>query len=337
MRLRAGLVAEAFAVLRRLGVLYGPCAALALAAALLLVLLVGQTWAAQSKAEAEGMALSGSRVYVKDNAAASGTDPVLVGAGDIARCSSSGDEATARLLDGIAGTVYTTGDNAYGSGTPTEFADCYHPSWGRHKARTRPTPGNHEYNTSSASGYFDYFGVAAGARSEGYYAYDLGRWRVYALNSMCEEVGGCGSTSPMLTWLKKDLAANPKACTLAYFHHPLFSSGVHGNQAKMRPTWRALYAANAEVVLNGHDHSYERFAPQRPDGTRDGKRGIREFVVGTGGGSHYAFGTIKANSQARNATTYGVLKLTLHPDSYDWQFVPEAGKSFTDSGTTGCH
>ncbi len=267
----------------------------------------------------------------------SGTDPVLVGAGDIARCSSSGAEATARLLDSIPGTVFTTGDNAYESGTATEFRNCYEPTWGRHKARTRPTPGNHEYNTAGASGYFGYFGAAAGDPSKGYYAYDLGEWRVYALNSMCEEVGGCGSTSPMLTWLKNDLAANPSDCTLAYFHHPLFSSGEHGNATKVRPIWNALYAADADVVLNGHDHDYERFAPQRPDGTLDASRGIREFVVGTGGASHYAFGTIEPNSQARNATTDGVLKLTLRPGSYEWRFVPEAGKTFADSGTTACH
>jgi calcineurin-like phosphoesterase family protein len=276
--------------------------------------------------------------YAKDNAAATdGTDPVLVGAGDIARCSSPGAEATARLLDSIPGTVFTTGDNAYESGTTAEFADCYEPTWGRHKARTRPSPGNHEYKTPGASGYFGYFGTAAGDPSKGYYSYDLGQWRVYALNSMCEEVGGCGAASPMVTWLENDLAANPADCTLAYFHHPLFSSGEHGNQTKMGPTWDALYAANADVVVNGHDHHYERFAPQRPDGTRDRERGIREFVAGMGGGSHYPLGTVEPNSQVRNTDTYGVLKLTLHPTSYDWRFVPEAGKTFADSGTRGCH
>ena len=265
------------------------------------------------------------------------SDPVLVGAGDIASCSRSGDEATAKLLDSISGTVFTTGDNAYLSGTPSEFSNCYAPSWGRHKARTRPTVGNHEYRVSGASGYFGYFGSAAGDPNKGYYSYDLGEWHVVALNSMCEKVGGCGSSSPMGAWLRQDLEAHPDKCTLAYFHHPLFSSGEHGNQTKMRPIWNALYAANADVVLNGHDHSYERFAPQRPDGTRDDGRGIREFVVGTGGGSHYAFGTVKPNSQVRNANTFGVLKLTLHPGSYGWKFVPVAGKTFTDSGTTDCH
>lgn len=266
-----------------------------------------------------------------------GADPVLVGAGDIARCSSPGAEATAKLLDGIPGTVYTTGDNAYESGTASEFANCYDPTWGRHKARTKPSPGNHEYYTPRASGYFGYFGAAAGDPSKGYYSYDLGEWHVVSLNSMCEDVGGCGATSPMVTWLKKDLAANPKSCTLAYFHHPLFSSGEHGNNAKMRPTWDALYAARADVVLNGHDHDYERFAPQSPGGEADAARGIREFVVGTGGGSHYGIANVQPNSEAHNTDTYGVLKLTLHPDGYDWQFVPQAGETFTDSGTAGCH
>jgi hypothetical protein len=262
---------------------------------------------------------------------------VMVGAGDIARCTGSGDEATARLLDGISGTVFTVGDNAYHSGTATEFNNCYGPSWGRHKTRTKPAPGNHEYLTAGASGYFGYFGAAAGDPSKGYYSYNRGDWRIYALNSMCQTVGGCGARSPMLTWLKNDLAANPRKCTLAYFHHPLFSSGPHDNQTKMRATWEALYAANAEVVVSGHDHGYERFIPQRPDGTYAPSTGIRQFVVGTGGGYLRPFGTIKPNSQVRNATTHGVLKLTLNPTSYAWKFVPVAGKTFTDSGTTSCH
>ncbi len=266
------------------------------------------------------------------------SDPVFVGAGDIAGCASSGDEATAKLLDGIPGTVYTLGDNAYESGTATEFANCYDPSWGRHKARTMPAVGNHEYNTPGASGYDDYFGAAAGDPTRGYYSYDLGAWHIVALNSMCENVGGCGPDSPMVTWLQRDLAANPASCTLAYWHHPVFSSGSeHGNDPKMIPSWDALYAAGADVVLSGHDHDYERFAPQTSSGVADPARGIREFVVGTGGKSHYAFGTIRANSEARNADTNGVLKLTLHPTSYEWQFVPEAGKTYSDSGSDSCH
>jgi acid phosphatase type 7 len=264
---------------------------------------------------------------------------VMVGAGDIAKCLSHPDNATAELLDDIPGTVFTTGDNVYPDGAAWRFALCYGPSWGRHKARTRPAPGNHEYLAGGLSGYFDYFGAAAGPPSRGYYSYDKSGWHVVVLDSNCEQVrGGCGPSSPMLTWLEQDLATNAgHECTLAYFHHPLFSSGEHGNQPQVRPIWEALYAANADVVVNGHDHSYERFAPQKPDGSRDAVRGIREFVVGTGGGEHYPFGEIEANSQVRNAKTFGVLKLTLHSNSYAWKFVPVAGKSFTDSGFVPCH
>jgi acid phosphatase type 7 len=153
----------------------------------------------------------------------------------------------------------------------------------------------------------------------------LGEWHVVALNSMCEYVGGCDATSPMVTWLEQDLAANPTTCTVAYFHHPLFSSGQHGNELKMRPTWDALYAAGADVVVSGHDHDYERFAPQTPSGVADPELGIREFVVGTGGAGLRSFGSIRPNSEVRNSNTHGVLRLTLHPSSYDWQFVPVAG------------
>ena len=264
--------------------------------------------------------------------------PVLVGAGDIATCHNQQDEATAKLLEKIPGTVFTMGDNAYPSGTSHQFEDCYGPNWGKYKVRTRPAVGNHEYQTDGASGYFDYFGSAAGQPSKGYYGYDLGDWHVVVLNSMCQNVGGCGPGSPMVGWLEKDLAANSeKKCTLAYFHHPLFSSGEHGNQTKMTATWEALYAANADVVVNGHDHDYERFAPQRPDGTNDPQRGIREFVVGTGGAERRPFRAIEPNSQAYDDQTPGVLKLTLNPASYDWEFIPVAGKTFTDSGTESCH
>ena len=262
---------------------------------------------------------------------------ILVGAGDIAGCSSEGDEATAALLDGIDGTVFTVGDNVYESGTDAEFEECYQPSWGRHKARTYPSPGNHEYYTANASGYFHYFAAAAGEPGEGYYSYDLGEWHVVALNGMCENVGGCEADSPMVRWLEEDLSANPKTCTLAYWHHPLFSSGYHGNQPKMKPTWDTLYAANVDVVVNGHDHSYERFAPQDPNGVADSERGIREFVVGTGGINLRPFETIEPNSEVRNADAYGLLKLTLRSTSYDWEFVPVVGETFTDSDGGECH
>lgn len=265
-------------------------------------------------------------------------DPVLVGAGDIASCVSDGDEATARLLDRIPGTVYTTGDNAYGEGTAEQFETCYGDSWGRHRDRTRPSPGNHDYVTAQAAGYFDYFGAAAGPRGRGYYSYQLGAWHVVALNSNCWAVGGCGADSPQQRWLAADLAAAGKACTLAYWHHPLFTSGsAHDNATDLRPIFQTLYDHGAEVVLTGHNHNYERFAPQDPAGRPDPARGIRQFVVGTGGASHYGFDTVRPNSEVRDATAYGVLKVTLRPSGYDWQFVPVAGRSFTDAGTGTCH
>jgi hypothetical protein len=261
-------------------------------------------------------------------------DPVLVGAGDIASTGSS-DEATAQLLDQIVAagsgnvTVFTAGDNAYESGSASEYATYYDPTWGRHKTITKPTPGNHEYNTSGATGYFGYFGVPS------YYAYTLGNWRIYALNS--EIAHAAGSTQEQ--WLRGDLDANAGGkCILAYWHRPRFSSGSHGNDSSMQAFWQALYDFGADVVVSGHDHNYQRFAPQTPAGALDTTSGIREFVVGTGGRSHYAFTTPIANTLAYNADTYGVLKLTLHASSYDFQFVPEAGKSYTDSGSgVACH
>jgi hypothetical protein len=274
------------------------------------------------------------------------TSAVLVGAGDIASCDSTGDTATSRLLGSIAGTVLAIGDNAYKEGTLSQYNNCYGPTWGQFKARTKPTIGNHEYRTPGASGYYDYFGAAAGERGKGYYSYNRGAWHIVALDSECRYwatgfINGpsqCSSQkqADMIAWLKADLAANPTACTLAYFHHPRFSSGYGGNSLETQPIWNALYAARADVVLSGHDHIYERFARQNPNGALDTSRGIRQFTVGTGGVEHGGIGTIKANSQVRNTTAYGVLKLTLNSTSYSWKFVPEAGKTFTDSGTTNC-
>jgi acid phosphatase type 7 len=262
---------------------------------------------------------------------------VIVAAGDIADCSSDGDEATARLVGGIEGTVLTLGDNAYEDGTAQDFRQCYEPTWGQFKERTRPAPGNHDYETEGASAYFDYFGDAAGQPGKGYYSYDLGSWHIVALDSNCEEVG-CAATSPQLRWLKADLAKDAKTCTLAYFHYPLFSSGKYRPGVReVKPLWEALYAADADVVLNGHDHNYQRFAPQDPNGKADPQRGIREFVVGTGGRSHYSILGPIANSEVYNDETYGVLKLTPRPKGYEWQFIPVEGETFTDSGSARCH
>ncbi len=257
---------------------------------------------------------------------------MLVGAGDIADCASSGDEATADLLDSIDGTVFTLGDNAYERGTPSEFRRCYAPTWGRQLARTMPVPGNHEYETPGASGYFGYFGAAAGDPDRGYYAYDRGAWRIYALNANCADIGGCGAGSAQERWLRDDLVANPRACVLAMWHQPRFSSGLHGNDASTQALWDALYHAGAELILNGHDHTYERFGPQSPSGKADPSNGIVEMVVGTGGRSHYDFRTIRANSLVRDNTSYGVLRVELADDGWSFEFVPVAGATFTDRG-----
>ncbi|TAK62486.1 MAG: hypothetical protein EPO22_07485 [Dehalococcoidia bacterium] len=272
------------------------------------------------------------------SAAVAAGDPVVLAAGDIATCGGSGDEATANLLDANAGaTVIALGDNAYPNGASTDYSSCYDPTWGRSYSRTRPSAGNHEYLTTGAAGYFGYFGSAAGDPAKGYYSYDLGAWHVVVINSNCSQVGGCGAGSPQETWLRADLAAHPAACTLAYWHHPRFSSGsTHGDNTSVQPIWQALQDYDADVVLNGHEHNYERFAPQTATGIAD-PAGIVEFVVGTGGGGHYPFGTPEANSLVRNGDTFGVLQLTLHAASYDWQFVHVAGATFTDSGSANCN
>ena len=263
---------------------------------------------------------------------------VLVGAGDIADCKDlSGAEATAKLLDQVPGTVMAVGDLAYPDGTKENF-DCYDRTWGRAKTRTRPAPGNHEFHSSGATPYFAYFGAAAGDAGGGYYSYALGAWHIIVLNSECEDVGGCDAGSREEKWLRTDLAAHPASCTLAYWHKPLFSSGgAHGNDLLVAPLWQALYDAGADVIINGHDHDYERFAPQNPQGQADAPRGIREFVVGTGGKNLRPFGTTKDNSEVRSIDSFGVLKLTLRPNGYDWLFISQHGKQFTDSGSANCH
>ena len=200
-------------------------------------------------------------VHSEQSSSATSTDAVFVGAGDIADCSDlSGAEATAKLLDAIPGTVFTVGDNAYEGGTAKQFRDCYGTTWGRHKSRTRPTAGNHEFHSGGATPYFDYFGASAGNPKTGYYSFDLGSWHVIALNSECDQIGGCQAGSAEEEWLREDLKEHPAACTVAYWHKPLFSSGgKHGNDQEVKPLWQALYEAHATIVLNGHDHDYERF------------------------------------------------------------------------------
>ena len=267
----------------------------------------------------------------------------LVGAGDIASCKSlDGAKATADLIEKVPGTVFAAGDLAYESGSPDEFEFCYGPTWGRFKERTRPAMGNHEYGNPTAHGYFDYWGSLAGPRGKAYYSYDLGNWHVIVLNTNCylQALAGCGAGSPQETWLKQDLAAHPSSCIVAYGHHALFSSGIfkkHAVHPELKALWEDLYASHADLILAGHEHSYERFAPQNPAGDPDPKNGIREIVVGTGGRSHDPLGFAIPNSEVRNWQTFGVLKLTLSPTKYSWEFLPEAGKTFSDSGSATCH
>jgi len=248
---------------------------------------------------------------------------VLVAAGDIAGCDTPGDEATAEVVAGLPGTVATLGDSVYEHGTAAEFAGCYDPTWGRFKDRTHPAPGNHDYGTGKATAYLAYFGVPR------WYSYDLGSWHVVSLDSNCASVGGCGPGSAEEAWLRADLASHRSApCTLAYWHHPRWSSGLHGSSTLVDGLWRALAGAGADVVLSGHDHDYERFAPID---------GVREFVVGTGGRSLYPLGAALPGSEVRQDSAFGVLVLTLHPGGYDWRFAAAAGPGFSDRGSAPCH
>jgi len=275
-------------------------------------------------------------------ASADGQTYTLVGAGDIAACESiEGARATAKLLERIPGTIFAAGDLAYEKGTSAEFKNCYDTTWGEFKARTRPVPGNHEYGEPTASAYFKYWGAQAGPAGKGYYSYDLGSWHIVALNTNCivRGLGGCAKGSPEEEWLRQDLAEHPTSCILAYSHQALFSSGLlktHAIHPELKEFWQDLYDAHAALFLVGHEHSYERFAPQDPEGHAEPERGIREIVVGTGGRSHDPLGFAIANSEVRNASTYGVLKLTLTPGHYVWQFIPVEGESFKDSGSGEC-
>lgn len=256
----------------------------------------------------------------------------ILAAGDISTCVNNNDEATARVLDANPKVpVLTLGDNVYDSGTASEFTSCYAPTWGRHRDRTYPAPGNHDYATPGAAGYFGYFGARAGSNATGWYSFDLGAWHLISLNSESD----FGASGAQVAWLKADLAATTKKCVLAYWHKPRFAAGTYSDFTAYVPFWEALYAARAEIVLNGHDHNYQRYQPMTPDGVSAPANGIREFVVGTGGWGAYP---LKPDSRRENAGTgiFGVLKLTLNSDSYEWQFLPAEGTSFSDSGSGAC-
>jgi len=267
-----------------------------------------------------------------------GIAPLLLAAGDIGSCNSGGDEATAALLEGVPATIAALGDLAYPRGTAEDFAYCYDPSWGVFRDHTRPAAGNHDFATPWAAPYFAYWGTLAGLAGAGYYSYELGSWHIVVLNSNCRFVP-CRPGLPQETWLRTDLAQHRAKCTLAYFHHPLFSSTRGTATTAVQPLWQDLYVAGADVVLNGHAHNYQRFAPQTPLGAIDPRRGIREFVVGTGGNSHHFLGPPIANQQNMDDTTFGVLRLMLLETGYTWEFEPQTngGGFFTDFGTGTCH
>jgi hypothetical protein len=263
----------------------------------------------------------------------------VIAAGDIAQCgnlpaASSAAAQTAKLVNAQDVLVLTLGDNAYESGSAVEFADCFHPTWGTFKDRIRPAIGNHEYGTPDAAGYYGYFGTQAGPDTRGYYSFDFNGWHFVSLNSMVDT----STSSAQYQWLISDLSNSSALCTIAYWHFPAFSSGeTHGSYAKMQPMFAALQSAGVEILLSGDDHLYERFAPQNAQAAADPARGVRQFVVGTGGALLYAFGTAQPNSEYRNNSSHGVLRLTLGAGNYGWQFIPVGGGAALDSGTGSCH
>lgn len=264
----------------------------------------------------------------------------LLTVGDIASAASPGDEATSQLVDGLSGPILTLGDHVYENGTPTEFAQVYDPSWGRHKSRTRPVPGNHEYNTPNAAGYFGYFGAAAGAPDKGFYAFDVGpNWRVLVINSELElRIAETGAESRQYDWIKQELESNAGKNVIAAWHHPRYSSGPHNDTPLMDAIWDLCVDRGVDLVLSGHDHMYERFAPIGKQDERDDAKGIRSFVVGTGGAERYPLlDTPDANSEVQNTDTWGVMKLNLYANRYTWEFQPVEGQSFRDQGEGLCH
>ena len=261
----------------------------------------------------------------------------LVGAGDIAGCNFKGDRKTAKLLGKIPGTILNLGDSVYPEATRAQFRDCYGPTWGKYKDRTRPVAGNHEYGISGAKPYFNYFRWRAG-RPRGYYSYDRGAWHIVALNSNCKEIGGCSRRSAQVRWLRRDLTRHRARCTLAYFHHPLYASGTEDDSPQVRSFWTVLYNHQADVILSGHAHRYERFARITPSGARSSATGIRQFIVGTGGAPEEPqHGPNELRVQAKKVGTPGVLKLSLGSGFYRWRFVAVEGRNYTDSGMARCH
>jgi hypothetical protein len=268
------------------------------------------------------------------------TPVVLIGAGDVAECAGQNDKITAAMLEQYPdATIFTTGDNSDDLDPEMAYEHCFDPTWGRFKDRIHPAMGNHDYDAKdSPDEYFEYFGKAAGEPGKGWYSYDLGGWHIVVLNSECEDVGGCEDGSAQEKWLKADLSAHPARCSLAIWHLPRFSAAYAEGLPFVEDFWEDLYKAGVEIVLNSHYHYYERFAPMEPEGTLDEVKGIREFIVGTGGAHLEKRGrSCNGNCQFFDKDTLGLLKLTLYPDSYDWEFLPEPGKTLNDSGSGKCH
>ena len=256
---------------------------------------------------------------------------VLLAAGDVGLCGSRAAADTGYMLDALAGTILAVGDLAYLHGSAQEYALCYDPVWGRHKDRTRPAPGNHEYESPGAQPYFDYFGIQAGPPGLGYFSFHAGEWLVLSLNSNIP----VGAATAQAQWIRTELTANTARCALAYFHHPLYSSGSNGDNARLAGLWQLLYEQGVDVIVSAHEHMYERYAPMSPDGQRNDARGIRQFIVGTGGSGLYAVQRVHPQS-AVQIISHGLLKLTLTGQGYDWEFLPVTGGR-ADAGSDVCH
>jgi hypothetical protein len=262
---------------------------------------------------------------------------LLIGAGDIAYCGPDalGDEATSNILERFhSAEIFTAGDNVSGEGRGAEFRNCFGPTWGQYLDRLHPVPGNHDLETEGGAPFYEYFGEAAGQPGQGYYSYDLGDWHIVGLNSNCDAIA-CGPNSAQASWLREDLAANGSQCTILYWHHPRYSSGISGNYGLVSSFWRIALEYGADVVVSGHDHDYERFALQDGDGKAD-PDGIRQFVVGTGGSKLRDFGEVKPNSEMRDNSSLGVILFRLFPGRYEWEFIPVEGGTFTDHGEDKC-